>query len=350
MKFSTFHLFHRFEGWSDRDVYAYNLELIEWIEQLGFDGVWVAEHHFRDYGAVPSIPGVLSYLAGRTEQLRLGTGIVVLPLHNPLQVAEEIAQLDVLSGGRVEFGIGRGYQSIEFEGYGIDLAEARDRFNEALDMIIGLFGQDSFSFEGKYYGCGEVTLVPQPLQRPHPPIKVAAVSPETVTLYAERGIPILADPATPFDRIRDAARTWYDVAAEAGHDTGEVELNVMRLVHVAPTLEQARDDLERFDRLFDKTRVFNEKSTPIDAKTGKIARGFEYWDRYGKNVKVGTDFRWDRQEVVGDPERVIEQVATLRDCGFTNLMCDFGSTRPVPLDEMKATIKLFADEVIPAFR
>jgi alkanesulfonate monooxygenase SsuD/methylene tetrahydromethanopterin reductase-like flavin-dependent oxidoreductase (luciferase family) len=351
MKFSSFHLYHRFEGWSDKEVYDYHAELAEWLEELGFDGIWVAEHHFRDYGAVPNVMGMLSNFAARTDRLRLGTGITVLPLHNPIDLAEQGAQLDVISGGRLDFGAGRGYQSVEFDGFGIPLTEARDRFNEALDMIIGLWSNPRFSFEGRFYRTGsEVELVPKPLQRPHPPVKVAAVSPETVTMYAERGVQILADPATPFNRIREAAQTWYRVAAEHGHDTSAAELAVMRVVHVAPSLEQARDDLDRFDRIFDRSRHFNAQSAPIDTSTGTIAKGFEYWDRYDRNIKVDNEWRWERQEVIGDPDRVIEQIRMLQGSGFSEIMCDFGSTRPVPVDEMKKTLKLFADEVIPAFR
>jgi alkanesulfonate monooxygenase SsuD/methylene tetrahydromethanopterin reductase-like flavin-dependent oxidoreductase (luciferase family) len=189
------------------------------------------------------------------------------------------------------------------------------------------------------------------VQQPHPPIHVAAVSPETVELYAARGLPILADPAAPFKRVAKAAETWRRTAAEAGHDVDAAELVVSRSVYVAPTVEQARADQERFERLFDRSRIFNRQSAPLDTRTGEIAKGFEYWqDRYLKGGDVGTDFRWDQLEVIGDPERVINQIGMLREFGFSHLMCDFGSTRPIPLDELKRTMTFFADEVMPAFR
>ncbi|MDP9861102.1 MULTISPECIES: LLM class flavin-dependent oxidoreductase [Streptosporangium] len=351
MKFSTFHLFHRFDGQSFKDVYDYHLELVELAEELGFSGVRLAEHHFRDYGVVPNLFTMLANLAARTERLRLGTGIVVLPLHNPIHVAEEAAMVDMLSGGRLDLGIGRGYQSFEFEGFGIDLAEARDRFNEALEVVLGLWGSPSFRHEGKFYRTGtEVELVPRPVQHPFPPIHVAAVSPETVTMYAERGLPILADPAAPFRKVVRAAETWRETAAEAGHDVTAAELVVARSVYVAATAERAREDQARFEAMFDRSRIFNERSAPIDPRTGRAAQGFEYYqDRYLKGGSVSNDFRWEQLEVIGDPERVVGQIRLLEAAGFADLLCDFGSTRPMPLEEMKKVMRFFAAEVMPAF-
>ncbi|CAM3786582.1 LLM class flavin-dependent oxidoreductase [Nocardiopsis rhodophaea] len=356
MKFSTFHLFHRFDGQSHREVYDYHVELIELIEDLGFDGVRLAEHHFRDYGVVPSILNFLSHLAGRTERLRLGTGIVVLPLHNPIHVAEQAALVDVLSGGRLDFGVGRGYQSFEFDGFGVDLAQARARFDVSLDVIRGLWSGKEFRHNGEFARVapgldGGVRLQPVPLQAPHPPIHVAAVSPETVERYAARGLPILADPAAPFRKVATAAASWRATAAANGHDPDAAELVVSRSVYVAPTARQAREDLERFEASFDRARLFNQRSAPIDTRTGEVAQGFEYWqNRYLKGGSVDPDFRWEQLEVIGDPERVIAQIGMLRDMGFDHLLCDFGSTRPMPIGEMRRVLTFFATEVMPAFR
>jgi alkanesulfonate monooxygenase SsuD/methylene tetrahydromethanopterin reductase-like flavin-dependent oxidoreductase (luciferase family) len=354
MKFSTFHLFHRFEGQSVRSVYDHQFQLIDLAEELGFDGVWLAEHHFRDYGAAPSIFNMLSHVAARTQRLRLGTGIVVLPLHNPIHVAEEAAQVDVLSGGRLEFGVGRGYQSVEFDGFGLNLTEARDRFDESLAVVLGLWTQDDFQHKGRFYRVGQgrpVTLMPRPLQRPHPPVHVAAVSPQTVELCAARGLAILADPAAPFRKIARAAQTWREVATAHGHDPDAAELVVSRSVHVAATAEQARTDQARFERLYYRSRIAAEAASSQADAADPAAADFEYWqDRYLSAGPAGTEFRWEQLEVIGDPERVIAQVRMLAGFGFTNLMCDFGGTRPIPIEETKKVMRLFAAEVIPTFR
>ncbi|MFC3999454.1 LLM class flavin-dependent oxidoreductase [Nocardiopsis sediminis] len=356
MKFSTFHLFHRFEGETAAEVYGHHLRLIELAEELGFDGVRIAEHHFRDYGTVPSSLGLLAHLAGRTERLRLGTGIVVLPLHHPVHVAELAAQVDVLSGGRLDLGVGRGYQGYEFDGFGVDLAEARARFDEALDTVLALWSGKPVHRTGAFGSVAPgleegVELVPCPVQLPHPPVHVAAVSPETVERYAARGLPILADPAAPFRKVAAAAEAWRTTAAAHGHDAGAAELVVARSVHVAPTVQRARADLDRFEAAFDRSRIFNERSAPIDRGTGATAQGFEYWQhRYLKGGEVGNDFRWEQLEVAGDPERVVAQIRMLGEMGFDHLLCDFGSTRRMATDEAAGLLRLFAREVIPAFR
>ncbi|MFD0852337.1 LLM class flavin-dependent oxidoreductase, partial [Actinomadura adrarensis] len=122
-------------------------------------------------------------------------------------------------------------------------------------------------------------------------------------------------------------------------------------VYVAPTLEQAREDQARFEAGFDRSRIFNERSAPIDSSTGQAAKGFEFYqDRYLKGGTVDNEFRWNKLEIIGDPERVIGQIQTVRDMGYGNLMCDFGSTRALPLEEMKKVLRFFAKEVMPAFR
>ncbi|WP_017623349.1 LLM class flavin-dependent oxidoreductase [Nocardiopsis chromatogenes] len=355
MKFSTFHLFHRFPGQSVKEVYDHHAELIELAEELGFHGARVAEHHFRDYGTVPSGLAFLAHMAGRTERLRLGTGIVVLPLYNPVHVAEQAAMVDVLSGGRLDLGVGRGYQSYEFDGFGVDLSQARARFDEALETVLALWGGEPVRRDGAFSSVAPgleegVALMPRPLQSPRPPVHVAAVSPETVERYAARGLPILADPAAPFSRVARAAEAWRSTAAAHGHDPDAAELVVGRSVYVAPSAGQAREDLERFEASFDRTRIFNERSAPLDRRTGEVAQGFEYWqNRYMKGAEVGTDDRWERLEVVGGPERVVGQVRALQEMGFGHLLCDFGSTRRMPLEEMKKVLKFFAAEVMPAF-
>lgn len=351
MKFSSFHLFNRPENMTTKQVYDYHIELVEYLEEMGFHGVWLAEHHFRDYGVCPDTLGMLMHLAARTTTLRLGTGVSILPLHNPISIAESAAQLDLLSNGRLDFGVGRGYQGSEFQRFGIDITEARQRYNEALDMIIGLWTEDSFTYTGEYYQCQDLSLIPRPLQRPHPPIHVASISPDTIDLCARRGLPLLIDPVATYKNVGKAAHHWRQGMLDNNNDPDAFDLCAMRSVYVASTNDQAKEDLAKFEIGFDRSKIVNQQSAPIDPKTGEIAEGFEFWQsRYMKGGSVSDDFRWDQLEVAGDPERAVNQIKLLRDFGINNLMCDFGSTRPMPIKEMKKIIKFFADEVMPAFK
>lgn len=350
MKFSSFHLFHQHAGWSEREVYRYNIELVEFMEKLGFHGVWLAEHHFRDYGLCNSTTGLLSYLAARTSDIRLGSGVIILPLHNPVLIAEELAQLDVLSNGRVDVGVGRGYQAAEFDRFGVELSSARESFEEALDLIQRLWRDENVTHLGQFHRCHDVTLKPKPLQPSGPPLYVAAVSPDTVSRYAQRGFPILVDAVATFKNIGRAAYTWRQEMAAAGH-TVTADLCAMRSVYVAATDAQARADMHRFELGFDRSRIVSNQSAPIDSKTGEIAKGYEFWqEKYLKGGTLSDDFRWDQIDIIGSPERVIGQINMLKEFGFGNIMCDFGSTRPMPLADMKKVIKFFADEVMSAFR
>jgi alkanesulfonate monooxygenase SsuD/methylene tetrahydromethanopterin reductase-like flavin-dependent oxidoreductase (luciferase family) len=192
--------------------------------------------------------------------------------------------------------------------------------------------------------------MPKPVQRPHPPLHVAAISPETVRMYAARGIPIMADPAAPFAQLAKAAQTWHSTAATHGVETEGAELVASRIVYVAPTNEQARAEQARFDAAFDRTRIFLADNAPVDLKTGAAAKGYEYHFERLKDIALDEDFGWNQLEVIGDPERVIAQIQSIQDMGYGNLLCDFGSTRQMPIEEMKQLLKFFAAEVMPAFR
>jgi alkanesulfonate monooxygenase SsuD/methylene tetrahydromethanopterin reductase-like flavin-dependent oxidoreductase (luciferase family) len=145
-------------------------------EDLGFDSVWVNEHHFHRYGGMmPALPTMLAALSQRTSRVRLGTSVVVLPLHNPLQVAEQLAMVDLLSGGRLEFGIGRGFVAHDYEVLGVSYRDAQARLTESLHVILEAWTGEAFTHHGAYFQFPEVEVWPRPEQRPHPPIWDACV-------------------------------------------------------------------------------------------------------------------------------------------------------------------------------
>jgi alkanesulfonate monooxygenase SsuD/methylene tetrahydromethanopterin reductase-like flavin-dependent oxidoreductase (luciferase family) len=195
MKFSLFYEIPCAPSQSPSQRYEETLAQIELADELGFDTAWLAELHFHRPLSIMSAPLlVAAALARRTRRIRLGIAVNVLPLHHPIRCAEEAATLDVLSGGRMEFGAGRGALAMHFEGFNIPQSEASERFLEGLEVIKKAWAEESFSFEGKYLTIDELSVVPKPVQRPHPPIRVACNSLETFQRMGQLGYPIFAGP------------------------------------------------------------------------------------------------------------------------------------------------------------
>src|SRR6516162_8813331 len=194
----------RARGGPAGDSYAYH-DFINYVveaERLGFSSVFLVEHHFTGFGQVSASMILLSYLAARTERIRLGTAVVVLPWHNPVLVAEQAATLDLLSGGRVDFGVGKGYRQAEFDGFCMPMAEATERFDEAMEIIRKAWSTEGrFSHHGKRWHYDNIVVEPEPLQRPHPPLWLAAGSPDSVRRAAREGYNLLLDQLAQSDQI-----------------------------------------------------------------------------------------------------------------------------------------------------
>ena len=167
MKFALFLL----GSWTEPEVGAQSrifgemMEQVEYAEELGFDSIWIAEHHSSRYGICPSLMPLLCHIAARTKKIRIGAGVSVLPFHNPIFLAEESAMLDVLSNGRLDFGVGRGSADYEYGNFGIDFDTRDGRTQEALDIILGLWTQSNFSFRGEFYEVKDLTIAPRPVQQ-----------------------------------------------------------------------------------------------------------------------------------------------------------------------------------------
>mgnify|MGYP001987097196 CR=1 FL=1 len=166
-------------SWSDKEtvhqsrIYGEVVEQVQYAEELGFDSLWIAEHHSSRYGIFPSLMPILAHIAAHTKTIRLGAGVSVLPFHHPIRLAEEAAMVDLLSNGRLNLGVGRGSADYEYGNFNIDFDSRNDRFREVLDIILGLWTTEDFSYHGEYYQVDGITIAPRPLQKPHPPVHVA---------------------------------------------------------------------------------------------------------------------------------------------------------------------------------
>src|SRR6266704_7221967 len=175
------------EGLSDAAVLAEHMALGDLAEPLGFDALSALEHHFTGYAMSPAPPQLLSYYAGRTRRITLGTAVIVLPWHDPIRVAEQIALLDILCGGRCVFGFGRGAASVEYSGFRIPMEEARPRFVEAAEILVKALSQESFEHEGNFYRIPRTSIRPRPISHPERRFHASAVSPDSAEIMAKLG-------------------------------------------------------------------------------------------------------------------------------------------------------------------
>jgi alkanesulfonate monooxygenase SsuD/methylene tetrahydromethanopterin reductase-like flavin-dependent oxidoreductase (luciferase family) len=168
MKFGIFILGDKPANLSHKQVFDNLLQEARWAEELGYDEVWLAEHHFSPYGTLANLPMVATAIAMQTERIRIGSACMVSPFHNPVHLAEQIATVDNLSGGRFDAGFGRGYQSHEFRGFGISMDEATRRHQECMKIVEGLLANEVFSYDGEFWRVEDLSVHPRPVQDPVP--------------------------------------------------------------------------------------------------------------------------------------------------------------------------------------
>src|SRR5579885_2701777 len=211
----------RFFGWPDRSiplpsVYARAAERFGIMDQAGYDAVWLAEHHFSSFSVCPSVHMMATLAAARTRRMRIGTAVALAPFYHPLRLAEEVALLDVLSGGRVNWGAGRGFARVEFEAFGIPPQESASRFRETVEIVLQAWTHEKLHFAGQNFAFDGVEVLPKPLQKPHPPVWMAASSDEAIDWAAGRGFAILMDPHSTAAEIGRKRRRYRDkLAADA---------------------------------------------------------------------------------------------------------------------------------------
>ncbi len=249
MDFGLFFLMQRDEQWSEQAVYDSALEQMLAAEPLGYHSVWIAEHHFNDYGLCPAPPVLASFVAARTTTLRLGMGVSLLPLHHPVDLAESLAVLDVVSGGRLDVGIGRGGTLQDYQTFQSDRADARARVEEGIALLQQSWSGAPFDFQGRFHTAEQVHVRPRPAQRPHPPLFIAANSEDSVRSAARLGLPTLSSFFVPVDELQRRHQLYREVAREAGRSPREIEALEgqswgMRVVHVAASRQEALQAIE----------------------------------------------------------------------------------------------------------
>ena len=345
MRFGFFDQLPCAPGFTERQRYGDIIAQIELGDVLGFDTVWLGELHFsRTFSILADPLMVLAAAAQRTRRIRLGTAVTLLPLHNPVKIAEEAAIADILSDGRIEFGVGRGTAPVHYAGYGIPMEESRERFDEALDFIIGAWTRDKFSYEGKHFRVKDLTVVPRPLQTPHPPVRIAANSPDTFPFAARREFPIFATPLiNPPDKLLEGLGV-YRATLPAGVK-GDTALAFP--VHVTTSRARARQDCEAgLMRFLREAAERLAPLGPVDFKSFAAVRQV-----LARIEKVTYDDMDRDMGVFGDPDYCVERVRQLqRDYGMDEFICYFNQGGIMDHAMVRETMTLFAKEVMPHFR
>jgi len=331
-------------GFTEQQRYNDILAQIEVGDRVGFDTVWLGELHFsRGFSTLADPLMVLAAAAQRTGHIRLGTAVTLLPLHNPVKIAEEAAICDILSNGRLEFGVGRGTAPLHYNGYDVPMEQSRERFDEALDFIIGAWTHESFSFEGKYFRARELRLTPRPLQSPHPRVRIAANSPDTFPFAAKRHFPIFATPMiNPPDKLKEGLGVYRQGLDGAAGDTA-----LAFPVHVSTSREQARAECEPSLMRFMREAV--ERLRPLGDHDVK---SFEAFRQVLARMETVTFADIEREMgVFGSPDECIERVRELkRDYGMDEFICYFNQGGLMPSAMVRDSMTRFAEEVIPHCR
>jgi alkanesulfonate monooxygenase SsuD/methylene tetrahydromethanopterin reductase-like flavin-dependent oxidoreductase (luciferase family) len=319
-------------------------------EALGFESVWPVEQHFNPGLSIMPAPLLpLAAIAERTQRIRLGIAIVLLPLSHPLRVAEEIATLDVMSNGRVEFGVGRGAIPSHFRGFGVNQSDSRDRLFEELEIIRRAWTQERCSYAGRFYQFENIEVVPKPIQKPHPLIRIAANSEDSFALMGREGYPIFAaSQVNSFNRLRKLLPAYREARAAAGHpDNGGEDLTLLMPLYVGENREEIRRDTEPGIRhLLEIVASLYSQNTP---KTeGGAARIMEL----ARKVRSTTYEQASESMAVFDtPQACAERLQAFREeFKMGRLICWFNPGGTLPHDRVLRSMELFANKVIPLFR
>ena len=296
------------DGMSEQEAFAECFTLVDEAEARGVASVWLAEYHFAPISVLSSPLMVASAIAARTRRIRIGLAVTLLPLYHPIHVAEDIATLDHISQGRVEFGVGRGTFPDTHDGFNSPFAESRERFDEYLEVILKAWTTERFSFSGTYYRCEDLYVRPKPVQTPHPPIRVGITSEVTFPLIGRMGYPIIINPSRVFaltelgPYIEQYRQAWQ----EAGH-VGMPQVGLRIPLYVAETA----------------VRAYSEPS---------------YDD-------------WLRDKVVyGTPDTVVPRLQQLRDeLGLTQLLYEINYGRQLPYELQLRNLRLINEQVMPQF-
>ena len=298
-------------------------------EALGYVSTFLVEHHFTGFGQVSASLTLLSWVGSRTSTLRLGTAVTVLAWHNPVLLAEQAATLDLLSGGRLDFGVGKGYRYNEFAGFCVPMAEADDRFDESLEVILKAWTSDEpWSHHGKFWRFEQVTVEPPPAQQPHPVLWMGANSPESIKKVAALGFNLLLDQHLSIEQVGERIALYRAEVEAAGRVFDPMSVGVTRSLRVVRTEAELEEALQM--RIAARRRTARLALPPDGARTGVLK---SFADESREAAEAGA--------LYGTPDQIAVKLAALHQAGAEYVL--FTSQDGLP------SLRRFAHELMPAF-
>jgi alkanesulfonate monooxygenase SsuD/methylene tetrahydromethanopterin reductase-like flavin-dependent oxidoreductase (luciferase family) len=348
MEFGMFHQFPALPGRSQKEAFKEGFAQIEAAERWGLDVMWLAELHFDPQRSVLSAPlSIASAVGARTERIKIGIAVQVLPLCHPLRLAEEAATVDHITGGRLIFGVGRSGLPRTYEDYGVSYAESRERFAEVLDIVELGWTQTGFSYDGKYYSFKNITVAPQPLQQPYPPIRIAAASPDTYPAAGTRGLPIFINARYgSFAEFGAEIRAYREAYQAAGHEgRGQVYLRVP--AYLAESEERSYSEPRESLMHFYREQAQRLRDSLSRAGTRAIEGRAE---RLKRIENLTYDEALAGQVLVGTPDIVAQQLRSLQDeLGIDGILAELNCGGLIPHRQVMTALRLLCEEVMPRF-
>jgi len=328
-------------------IYQEAVEQIQYAEELGFDAVWLAEHHFTRFGIISSAIPFATYVAAHTKTIRIGTGVSVLTFHNPIFMAEETAMLDVLSNGRLDFGVGRGQVVYEYNNFKVEYDSRTQRFQEIVDIILGLWSTPGFTYHGKYYSVDDMTIAPVPVQRPHPPMYLAVSrTPGSVEVAVSRNLPVLTSANTPDEDVLGIRSLYFERCAAVGKRPLVEDMPFFRLTHVAEDEKQARE-IPRASLTW--VRDLNSLRRTLTGGS-EIYMDLEHWRRTRTVQVPAYETELQTTAYFGTPEQLVQRLRWLQEkhqVQYFGADMAFGKMQHA---DVLRSMELFAREVMPKLR
>ena len=342
MDFGMFTDFHVRKGMTQSEAFEESFNQVKLAEELGVDSVWLAEHHFSPDRSVLASPLIIaSAIAAHTSRIRIGLAVQVIPLINPLRLAEEAATVDHISKGRFNFGIGRSGLTRYYQGYNVPYSESRDRFFEALQVIMKAWSDERFSHEGKYYSFHDVNMVPKPYQKPYPPTRIAVASEDTFPLIGGLGYPIFISGNTPMPQLRERLKHYRQARHEGGHP-GSDDVVLRIPAYVADTPEKARSEPEESTMY---AIQYGARELLSSAASQEVAERIQHM------ASVPYDEILNRRVMYGTPEAVVERLQMYKEeLGISGVVLEMNYGSQLPYDRVVNSIRLLTEKVVPKFK